>query len=1269
MAELKKRKYFIKDTSVNEIDDDLFNYADISKVLECILESNDPPYNIAVIGKWGLGKSSLINLVKNKLSGDSTYLIQEINAWKYEKESLRRVFLKQLWQGISGEKLKSFQEIQRIFSDLINNEISQEKPPVKPPVKPKWYIPLKNGLWKLGRNLRKYCLPALGIVLFTIIAFIFYKLIQAHTENVVIDALFWWKVVLSYCKNIGVTLLLPVLIALLTALHNEYRKKEPKSFELKFPLETADDYELFLESAITDKLKDNSDLKIVTIIDDLDRLSLDKIVEALDSIKAFVNLSNCVFIVPFDDEIIKSALEKRRETQFGQDCEVIESELILDKLFQFKVYLPPLLKYDIGDYAMKLIKREIPNFIDDYCPEKILNRLVKRIIIHSDVSTPRQVKKLVNAFVNNFLIAHERVESGRVEKELFTGERGMEQIAILSVLQADFNHFYDLLFKDFAYITRFVDIVQSRCAKSDVPLELRGYFKYDNDTGADVVVGVLRTHEPLLDFLYRTAKCGVENIAPFYYLAQDAIGIKTGDEHQRRAIAALESGNDSTLQTMVSEKPEIAEAIISFVSDCTDAELPLQAAYPVLDIVDEQYKVPLANALVERSIEADTNMGELSLSLSPDNVLYVAQQAEREEHSTILVERYLSAIADEKNTNWIAIVDVLKIFIPEYKALSSDAQGAIKRATQICCHKDEISVNNVLPLLDYTDGAMFETLWGVDWFGKLCAHISDENDYKQDIISALKESFGILATIVDFSSVSNCVLPLFKLPPLLEYLNAMFTEELCSKLNETQSTQIAEALIVHEYDKNTKTTQILHEMLSKLNYVVDTDNADAMTKFTANYTTSELMDDVLVYMGKNGFFPHIETTLISLVNAVFTDDSNDGLLRKVSAYLTETVREELFKLLNQRSQFTSGKDYARELAVISVLSADSNNTENIENLATTTLMSQFASRYNQPLYFDFIAKVMGTIKGLLQQATIDDYVDKLVNYFASQRPQCLSAFEHLSGKISKERFVNVFPLVTNDIADSEFEQALKIIIDNDEVRPTESNDLSIYRKFLISHLGKTANPNMVLQALKNSFGYFSGIKELTTSALNNSATDKNLLVDVIAQCFNNYEKADKVADEALPMFDNTQEFVIFKEAFIKLSKHPIDDAFAALSAKLSASTSIDTLVNIAEYAVKGGSTQARDLYLKALILGLERDNVPDKSIKIITALSGLNKDIRNTARDDFNKALLTGFIKTTSTSIQGEIVRIVKSCGWTRSFKKLLENNTDKLDMFNKLAK
>ena len=173
-------------------------------------------------------------------------------------------------------------------------------------------------------------------------------------------------------------------------------------------------------------LSEQKDLKIITVIDDLDRLSINKIVEALDALKAFVGFPGCIFVVPFDDEIIKQALDKRRANEFNDRDrdEVVESELILDKLFQFKVYLPPLLDFDIQDYALSLAKQEIPDFLNEYCNEELMEKVIRRVLIHPSVSTPRQVKKLLNSFVNNYMVAFAREQSGKIEKGLLTSENG-----------------------------------------------------------------------------------------------------------------------------------------------------------------------------------------------------------------------------------------------------------------------------------------------------------------------------------------------------------------------------------------------------------------------------------------------------------------------------------------------------------------------------------------------------------------------------------------------------------------------------------------------------------------------------------------------------------------------------------------------------------------------------------------------------------------------------------------------------------------------------
>ena len=417
------KKYFIKDESLRSVDGDKFSYSDIAQVLDDILSTNEPPYNVAVIGKWGLGKSSLINLVTEKYQQDKKhYQIQEINAWKYEKESLRKVFLKQLWQGISNHRIQSFETVKREITNIINSEL-----PKKEPTK--------------GRT-KRFCLTMCSILLVSVIAFVVYKIVQALSMGTPIGTCaFWTHVFLRYCKNISTVLIGPIFVALGKLLIDDYHAKQSKKIELNFPIETTDDYEIFLETKIKEQLKENPDLKIITVIDDLDRLSIDKIVEALDALKAFVGFERCIFIVPFDDEIIKRALDKRRMNEFNdqsQVTDVIESELILDKLFQFRVYLPPILDFDIQQYAYSLAQQEVPDFISEYCSPSTLKKVVDRVLIYPGVTTPRQVKKLLNSFINNMMIVSARETSGKIQQGLLTSEEGIMQIAKMSVLQADF---------------------------------------------------------------------------------------------------------------------------------------------------------------------------------------------------------------------------------------------------------------------------------------------------------------------------------------------------------------------------------------------------------------------------------------------------------------------------------------------------------------------------------------------------------------------------------------------------------------------------------------------------------------------------------------------------------------------------------------------------------------------------------------------------------------------------------------------------------------
>ncbi len=113
------KKYFLKDKSLNNIDDDQFRYQDYANNLLKIIECNETPFNVAIIGKWGLGKSSLINMAFETIKRKQECLICNINAWKYEKDEIGKAFLKELWETIKGEKVPSFYFFHKDYSKII----------------------------------------------------------------------------------------------------------------------------------------------------------------------------------------------------------------------------------------------------------------------------------------------------------------------------------------------------------------------------------------------------------------------------------------------------------------------------------------------------------------------------------------------------------------------------------------------------------------------------------------------------------------------------------------------------------------------------------------------------------------------------------------------------------------------------------------------------------------------------------------------------------------------------------------------------------------------------------------------------------------------------------------------------------------------------------------------------------------------------------------------------------------------------------------------
>lgn len=123
----KKEKYdllIIKDLSIFEegYDEklDSFHHKVYAETIVKLIESNEPPLSIGLFGSWGVGKSSILNIVKEEVKNKGFTCVY-FNAWKYAGDSFRRQFLLNTIQELfcEKEKEKALQEARIRFHQEI----------------------------------------------------------------------------------------------------------------------------------------------------------------------------------------------------------------------------------------------------------------------------------------------------------------------------------------------------------------------------------------------------------------------------------------------------------------------------------------------------------------------------------------------------------------------------------------------------------------------------------------------------------------------------------------------------------------------------------------------------------------------------------------------------------------------------------------------------------------------------------------------------------------------------------------------------------------------------------------------------------------------------------------------------------------------------------------------------------------------------------------------------------------------------------------------
>lgn len=314
----------------NETDIDFLNFScTADTVAELIVQANNNPVSIGVSGQWGVGKSSMIKLIKRSLNnkdGDS-FVFVEFNAWLYQGFDDARAALMEVIANTLTEEAESRQkgmDKAKEFFKRVN-----------------WLRVVKAGVG-IAVPLA-FGLPPTGIV----------------------------SEVMSIAKKLqSGELTKESLQVTETTAQEAYEKYSGflKPKEEKTPPKEIQAIRNSFEEALQE-----IGITLVVLIDDLDRCLPETTVSTLEAIRLFLFLKNTAFVIAADDEMIKHAVKKHFELDTNNDLVTN----YFDKLIQIPLRVPALGTQEVRAYLMLLFVEA--SELDEADKEKIRDKVIEQL--------------------------------------------------------------------------------------------------------------------------------------------------------------------------------------------------------------------------------------------------------------------------------------------------------------------------------------------------------------------------------------------------------------------------------------------------------------------------------------------------------------------------------------------------------------------------------------------------------------------------------------------------------------------------------------------------------------------------------------------------------------------------------------------------------------------------------------------------------------------------------------------------------------------------
>lgn len=400
-AKQENQQEYISDRAIEKADEDLFRHGDIVTELAELAANGPAKTNIALFAPWGTGKSGIAKLLRPKIAAENRFAY--FDSFKHRETPLRRSFLRAIAKELDEEPDK--------FDQFYKQKVSRR---------------LKDGSqW----SLLGYVARALAVGLVLMLAI---SLLLAWPRTEPKDKTYWDSVIAIFTGLGGLAAFIAAFVGVaVTAVAQGLSVEETTT-----PLSDDDEFEKAFESLAAGQGR------LVVFIDELDRCSAGEVVETLETLRVFLDVEDCVFVVAADRQALEQALRHRarQETPADETHPYFSSGgSYIDKIFQCQLSLPPVRPRDMTGFAQMLVKER------GGCWQLLRDQGelsdVIGALIPTHLRSARQVKVLLNAYVVAHRIAALRVAAGEISS--LAGRAAA--LAQLVCLRTEFPSFAELL--------------------------------------------------------------------------------------------------------------------------------------------------------------------------------------------------------------------------------------------------------------------------------------------------------------------------------------------------------------------------------------------------------------------------------------------------------------------------------------------------------------------------------------------------------------------------------------------------------------------------------------------------------------------------------------------------------------------------------------------------------------------------------------------------------------------------------------------------------